>query len=79
MIQIILLIAVLISVWLGILQDYDTRKIVEDFYEYLRDDLRDMSEMYDDLARYDSLEELKAAQDKRRVAVDDGHLFNIEL
>ena len=72
MIQIILLIAVLASIWLGIIQDYKTREFLD---EVLNSDPDET--MYDDLARYDSLEELTAAQNSKYV--DDGHLFDIEL
>lgn len=73
MIQILLLIAVLGSIWLGIIQDYKTREFLD---EVLNREDPDAS-MYDELARYDSLEELTAAQNSKYV--DDGHLFDIEL
>lgn len=72
MIQIILLIAVLASIWLGIIQDYKTREFLDEVLNREPDET-----MYDDLARYDSLEELTAAQNSNYV--DDGHLFDIEL
>lgn len=72
MIQILLLIAVLGSIWVGIIQDYKTREFLD---EVLNGD--DRAAMYDDLARFDSLEELTAAQNSKYV--DDGTLFDIEL
>lgn len=73
MIQIFLLIAVLGSTWLGIIQDYKTREFLD---EVLNREDSDAA-LYDELARYDSLEELTAAQNAKYV--DDGHLFDIEL
>ena len=72
MIQIILLIAVLASIWLGIIQDYKTREFLDEVLNSEPDET-----MYDDLAKYDSLEELTAAQNSKYV--DDGSLFDIEL
>lgn len=72
MIQIILLIAVLASIWLGIIQDYKTREFLDEVLNSEPDET-----MYDDLAKYDSLEQLTAAQNSKYV--DDGSLFDIEL
>lgn len=72
MIQIILLIAVLGSIWLGIIQDYKTREFLDEVLNSEPDET-----MYDDLSKYDSLEQLTAAQNSKYV--DDGHLFDIEL
>lgn len=72
MIQIILLIAVLASIWLGIIQDYKTREFLDEVLNREPDET-----MYDELARYDSLEELTVSQNAKYV--DDGHLFDIEL
>lgn len=72
MIQIVLLIAVLASIWLGIIQDYKTREFLDEVLNSEPDET-----MYDDLSKYDSLEQLTAAQNAKYV--DDGHLFDIEL
>ena len=72
MIQIVLLIAVLASIWLGIIQDYKTREFLEEVLNSEPDET-----MYDDLSKYDSLEQLTAAQNSKYV--DDGSLFDIEL
>lgn len=72
MIQIVLLIAVLFSIWLGIIQDYKTREFLDEVLNREPDET-----MYDDLAKYDSLEQLTAAQNSKYV--DDGSLFDIEL
>lgn len=73
MIQIVLLIAVLASIWLGIIQDYKTREFLDEVLNREEPD----AIMYDDLAAYDSLEQLTAAQNSKYV--DDGSLFDIEL
>ena len=72
MIQIVLLIAVLASIWLGIIQDYKTREFLDEVLNSEPDET-----MYDDLSKYDSLEQLTAAQNSKYV--DDGSLFDIEL
>lgn len=73
MIQIILLIAVLGSIWLGIIQDYKTREFLDEVLNREEPD----ETMYDDLSKYDSLEQLTSAQNSKYV--DDGSLFDIEL
>lgn len=75
MIQIILLVAVLISVFLGLWRDYQTKKFYEGLEEWLRENA-DNESMYDDLAHFDNLEEYQRSLTQ---PIDDGSLFDIEL